>query len=105
MGWGVIESGTEAGLKVEIETEIENWIGVGECETGVEIRNNTRNRIESGNKRLTTRSFNIKDKETRCTSTQGKLRAQGQICHMAFWASAQGPVDSRGPRLSQVRQK
>ncbi|GBP57230.1 hypothetical protein EVAR_82942_1 [Eumeta japonica] len=26
---------------------------------------------------------------------------QGRIYHMAFWASAQGPVDSRGPRLSQ----
>ncbi|GBP73377.1 hypothetical protein EVAR_60611_1 [Eumeta japonica] len=25
----------------------------------------------------------------------------GRIYHMALWASAQGPVDSRGPRLSQ----
>ncbi|GBP85500.1 hypothetical protein EVAR_61757_1 [Eumeta japonica] len=27
---------------------------------------------------------------------------QGWIYHMAFWTSAQGTVDSRGPRLSQV---
>ncbi|GBP74485.1 hypothetical protein EVAR_58986_1 [Eumeta japonica] len=27
---------------------------------------------------------------------------QGRIYHMGFWASAQGPVDSRGPRLSQI---
>ncbi|GBP53524.1 hypothetical protein EVAR_45397_1 [Eumeta japonica] len=33
-----------------------------------------------------------------CKSYQ--VRIQGQIYHMAFWASAQGPVDSRGPRLS-----
>ncbi|GBP46408.1 hypothetical protein EVAR_36391_1 [Eumeta japonica] len=28
--------------------------------------------------------------------------ALGWIYNMAFWASAQGPVDSRGPRLSQA---
>ncbi|GBP82768.1 hypothetical protein EVAR_94926_1 [Eumeta japonica] len=33
---------------------------------------------------------------TRCLG-----HAQGRIYHMAFWASAQGSVDSRGPRLSQ----
>ncbi|GBP52248.1 hypothetical protein EVAR_83109_1 [Eumeta japonica] len=33
--------------------------------------------------------------------TEKERKRDGRIYHMAFWASAQGPVDSRGPRLSQ----
>ncbi|GBP18346.1 hypothetical protein EVAR_14739_1 [Eumeta japonica] len=40
-----------------------------------------------------------------CDITRGQCAeryvCQGRIYHMAFWASAQGPVDSRGSRLSQ----